>query len=103
MELCNQKRRLRLSIDYPVLLMDGRSVQSQAFFPDLGGDEGTLVFSFQQELDAEARGELIRRGYSLSTFSEPLNGERFDVQSYASMFRDWGWTGKLGEKPVFMR
>jgi hypothetical protein len=94
---------LQVCIDFSVPLADGRTLRSQAHFPDLGGDKGTLIFTFQQDLDAVARRELKNHGYALSTFSEPLDNESFDIQSYASMFREWGWTGALGAKPRFMR
>lgn len=94
---------LRVQVGFNVRLSCGKTIQTQAVFPDLGGESGTLVFTFQQELGSEERQELKSMGFALSTFSEPGEGEQFDLQSYAEMFRAWGWTGSLGEKPRFMR
>jgi hypothetical protein len=93
---------VRIFLGYAAVLSDGTRLPSQALFPDLGGVFGTLVFDSADVLDAAARRDLAAQGYSISTFSEPLPNEEFDVGSYAEMFSEWGWTSNERQKPSWM-
>ena len=93
---------VRVMIGYVVTLSDGRRLTSQALFPDFGGPFGTLVFRSQDSLDEAARRDLVAQGYGMSTFAEPLPNEDFDVDSYAEMFSEWGWTSAEAKKPAWL-
>lgn len=93
---------IRVEIGFIATLSNGSKLTSQALFPDLGSALGTLVFSSQDAVDRATRGDLVAQGYGISTFSEPLPQEVFDVDSYAEMFAEWGWTGTAREKPTWM-
>jgi hypothetical protein len=94
--------RIRVVVGYVAVLPDGSQIQAQALFPDFGGTFGTLVFDSADTLDARTRADLAAQGYSISTFSEPLPKERFDIDSYAQMLSDWGWTSNELRKPPWM-
>jgi hypothetical protein len=102
--LVNAARELgvRVVLAYVAVLSNGKKVPTQALFPDLGGAFGTLVFDTADEMAPEARRDLVTQGYSISTFSEPLPKEEFDLESYADMFSEWGWTSNEMRKPTWM-
>jgi len=91
---------LRVTIGHTVTLFDGTELVSEALFPDLSNPLGILVF--QETPDANARQELVQRGLGISTFSAPLPDQEFDLDSYAGMFAEWGWTGPEELKPAWM-
>lgn len=90
---------VRIVVGYVVCLPDGNSISTQALFPDLGGAIGTLVFASADDVNEEFRRYLIDQGFSISTFSEPLPNEEFDLEGYAEMFCEWGWTSDDRLKP----
>lgn len=91
-----------IEIGRKITLSDGRALTPQALFPDLGSELGTLVFRWEDDLDAETRHELVSKGYGVSTFSEPSSAEAFDVNNYAEIFSEWGWVGASNMKPKWM-
>lgn len=93
---------LRVEIGRIVILASGRPVVSQALFPDLSCPLGNLVFRSDETPDASTRRELSERGFGISTFSEPRAEGVFDLDSYAEMFAEWGWTGNAAAKPTWM-
>ncbi|KJC62336.1 hypothetical protein UP10_03140 [Bradyrhizobium sp. LTSPM299] len=97
-----QELGVRVVIAYVAVLSDGKQISTQALFPDLGGAFGTLVFASMDVLDREAERDLVAHGYSISTFSEPLPKDEFDLESYAEMFSEWGWTSNEMQKPTWM-
>lgn len=84
-----------------VKLPDGGAVTSQALLPDLGAKLGTLVF--QEVPTAVIRAALLSQGFTCSSYSEPLPTETFDLEGYAEMFAEWGWTGDQRFKPAWIR
>ena len=96
-ELC-----VRIELEYVVPLFDGGTLKTQARFPDLGNELGTLVFSSRDSVDVAAKRAALAQGYGISTFAEPGSNEQFDRDSYAEMFAEWGWIGAEGEKPDWM-
>ncbi|HVT32934.1 MAG TPA: hypothetical protein VHE32_09820 [Rhodanobacteraceae bacterium] len=97
-----KKLDVRVAIAYVAVLSNGMRLPTQALFPDLGGALGTLVFDSADILDSTARRDLIAQGYAISTFSKPLQMEDFDIDSYAEMFSEWGWTSEEMRKPTWM-
>lgn len=93
---------LRIEIGYKIKLSDGRTLVSQAYFPDLSNPQGILIFDWPDAVDASARRELKGMGLGATIFGEPSPKEEFDVGSYKEMFSEWGWTGRPGEKPSWM-
>lgn len=93
---------VRVMIGYVVTLSDGRKLTSQALFPDFGSTFGTLVFRSEDAIDSDARRDIVKQGYGMSTFSDPLPNEEFNVDNYAEMLAEWGWTRAEAEKPEWM-
>jgi hypothetical protein len=93
---------LTIKLGYDVKLPDGITIVSEALFPELGNPKGTLVFCSSVQLDSKIRRDLMAEGYGISTFSEPLSGEIYDVTNYADMFLEWGWSGDASQKPQWM-
>jgi hypothetical protein len=93
---------LRITVAHVVTLSGGRPLHSEAYFPDLGNPRGTLVFRPTGDLDNSARQELKAQGYGISTFSEPLPSETFEIENYAEMFSEWGWSGEMNQRPSWM-
>ena len=97
-----EELNVRVLVGYEVPLTDGGKLPSQALFPDFGSALGTLVFRSQDEVNAEARRELIKRGFGMSTFSEPLPNEEFDIESYKEMLSEWGWASEERNRPDWL-
>jgi hypothetical protein len=93
---------IRIIVGFIVRLPDDYLLPTEALFPDLGGLNGTIVLNSDYEFDAEVRRSLMAQGFSISAFSEPLQNENFDLDSYAEMFTEWGWTGNECLKPEWM-
>jgi hypothetical protein len=93
---------IRIIVGYVARLPDGATVPTQALLPDLGGALGTLVFASSDALEASIRSALVKQGFSVSTFSEPAPNEEFDLDGYAEMFSEWGWTSDGKPKPPWM-
>lgn len=93
---------VRVIVGHIVTLSNGRRLSAEVFFPDLGRSLGTLVFDSNFPLDEVARQEIVEQGYGVSSFSEPLPNEEFDIADYAEMFLDWGWSGSDIHRPSWM-
>ena len=94
-----QELGVRIFLAHVVVLSNGRQIPTQALFPDLGGTFGTIVFDSP---DPESERDLIAQGYSISTYLQPPPTEEFDLESYAEMFSEWGWTSNEMQKPPWM-
>jgi hypothetical protein len=93
---------LRAEFGYRPVLPSGGTVVAVAWIKDLGAPKGMLLFSDTNEFRNYAQ-ELISVGYGCSVVGEPRLYEDFDLSEFEEMFRDWGWSGVLGMKPVWMR
>lgn len=93
---------LTIKLGYGAKLPDGTTIASEALLPEPGNPKGTLAFCSSVRLDRKVRQGLLAEGYGISTFSEPLPGEVFEVANYADMFCEWGWSGEASEKPCWM-
>lgn len=93
---------LRVEIGYAIALSDKRKLVADGWFPDLSNSRGNLVFRSEHGPDASARQELKELGFGVTTYSEPLPTEQFDIDGYAEMFAEWGWTGPKELKPNWM-
>jgi len=93
---------LRLELGYQPVLPSGRALVAAARIEDLGAPNGMLLFRDTNELREFAE-ELASAGYGYSVLGEPALDEDFDLSEFEKLFRDWGWSGVLGAKPVWMR
>ncbi len=91
---------LRVDTSYTVVLSSGLSFTAEAYFPDLGTSRGTAVFT--SPLQPDLAMELRSGHHPASHFGAPLDGEKFDLESYAEMFAEWGWSGAPGDRPAWM-
>jgi hypothetical protein len=93
---------LRAELGFRVLLPNGQELSTVARIADVGAPNGMLLFrSYDHVRDFTQA--LSDGGYGYSVIDEPRPDEEFDLQSYEEMFRDWGWSGQLGDKPAWMR
>ena len=68
---------------------------------DLGAENGMLVVSDYDDVKAHLA-EITKAGYGFSVLDEPSPLEGYDLESYAQMFRDWGWSGVESQRPQWM-
>jgi len=68
---------------------------------DLGAENGMLVVSDYDEVKAHLA-EITKAGYGFSVLDEPSALEEYDLDTYAQMFRDWGWSGVETQRPLWM-
>jgi hypothetical protein len=101
LERAAEELGVRIFVGYNAQLPDGNSIQTQALFPDFGGALGMIVIS--ETVDASILRHWVMQGFAISTFSEPLPNEEFDLDNYSEMFSEWGWTSYEGSKPAWMR
>jgi hypothetical protein len=97
-----QELGVRVFLAYVAVLSNGRQIPTQALFSDLGGTFGTIVFDSTDVPDLESERDLVAQGYSISTYLQPPPTEEFDLESYAEMFSEWGWTSNEMQKPAWM-
>ena len=92
---------LRVESEHTIVLADGTRLTAEAFFPDLGGPTGIAVFS-SDDLSAVSIEELLRAGHTASFIGEPGAREVLEIDGYARMFAEWGWTGGPDRRPFWM-
>lgn len=92
---------LRIELGVTVALPSGARIAAAALLPDLGARRGMLVVraydSVKQSLE-----ELRREGWAFSVLEDGRPGAPFDRESYAEMFRDWGWSGPPSARPAWL-
>jgi hypothetical protein len=93
---------LRVELGFRLALPGDRELIAVARVADLGAHNGMLLFRSYDEIKSYAQ-DLLALGYGYSVIDEPRSDEVFDIESFKEMFRDWGWTGGLGQKPKWMR
>ena len=93
---------LQAELGFRLVLPSGRAVVTVARIADLGSPNGMLLFCDFDEIRGHVQ-ELQDAGYGFSVLDEPRRDEEFDLTGYQEMFRDWGWSGRLGAKPAWMR
>ena len=96
---------LRVIIGPIIKFKSGKKIAFEAYFPDLSNKRGIYVVQFSDayKLDKFDRDELLKSGVGLSTFDCPEENEEFCVESYVEMFREWGWSGNVSDKPEWTR
>jgi hypothetical protein len=93
---------LQAELGFRLVLPSGQAVVTVARIADLGAPNGMLLFRAYDEIRDHVQ-ELLDAGYGFSVVDEPRPDEEFDVIAFQEMFRDWGWSGQLGDKPAWMR
>ena len=93
---------LHAELDFTLTLPSGQQVIPVARIADLGAPNGMLLFRTYSDIGDSAQA-LLDAGYGYSVVDEPPPNEKFDLASFREMFRDWGWSGKLGGQPGWMR
>ncbi|WP_250623309.1 hypothetical protein [Pinirhizobacter soli] len=84
------------------ITLDGKhTVHAVARIRDLSAENGMLVVSDYDEVKAHLV-EITKAGYGFSVLDEPSPLEKYDLESYAQMFRDWGWSGIETHRPLWM-
>lgn len=101
--LMRAARELGLTITAPFRcdVDDETEVWAVAHLPELGGVNGTLVFTSDQ-FDRRVFGFLKGRGFACSSFDEPLDSEEYDIQGCRELFADWGWSSARRDAPPWI-
>lgn len=95
---------LDIVVPYHVGLGNNVTVRAEFLVRNFGAENGTLVFT-----DTDAvwphRKELLCLGYGYSVLDEPTDvpNERYDRELFIEMLSEWGWTGREGDKPDWVR
>lgn len=91
---------LGLHVDrgFKVTLGGKHVIHAVARVRDLGAENGMLVVSDYDEVKAHLA-QITKAGYGFSVLDEPSPLEEYDLESYAQMFRDWGWSGVESQRP----
>ena len=89
-------------LGFRLVLPSGQAVVAVARIADLGAPNGMLLFRADDEIRDHDQ-EFEDAGYGFSVVDEPRPDEEFDLTAFQEMFRDWGWSGRLGAKPAWMR
>jgi hypothetical protein len=93
---------VRILVGFEAKLSDGNMMFTQALFPDLGGPLGMIVMASSDQTETSIARDLLAHGFAISTFSEPLPNEEFDLNNYSEMFSEWGWTGDEDSRPSWI-
>jgi len=96
--LACRQLKLQVDFDFQVTLDDGHKVKAAARVRDVGAKNGMLVVSDFEDIKNSVD-SIINAGYGYSVIDEPGPSMQFDLESYAEMFRDWGWSGGKGREP----
>jgi len=101
--LAQARDELGLHVDreFTVALDDKHVIHAVARVRDLGAEKGMLVVSDYDEVKAHLA-QITKAGYGLSVLDEPSPLEEYDLERYAQMFRDWGWSGVESQRPQWM-
>ena len=92
---------LQMDSGFAITLDGKHKVHAVARVRDLGAENGMLVISSVDDVKAH-RAEITQAGYGFSVLDEPSSQEEFDLESYAQVFRDWGWSGIETQRPAWM-
>jgi hypothetical protein len=93
---------LRVETEHTITLPSGTRLEAEAFFPDLGTPAGMAVIR-SDLVGSETIAELLfEMRYPASFIGEPSPAEKFDIDSYAEMFTEWGWCGTTATRPPWM-
>lgn len=93
---------LQAELGFRLVLPSGQAVVTVARIADLGAPNGMLLFRAYDEIRDHVQ-ELEDAGYGFSVVGEPRPDAEFDLTVFQKMFRDWGWSGRLGAKPAWMQ
>ena len=102
-ELVRAAENLGLEViaPYTFELPSGLQLNADALFPELGAPKGTIVVALRKAAPSVAH-ELHAIGYTMSSMSEPIKGQDFDLDSYREMFKEWGWSSEARERPSWL-
>lgn len=92
---------LRIVAPFGIRLPSGLELTAEALFPDFGAPNGTVVIESRSRV-AGVGSELKKLHYTLSSFRAPLEGQEVNIQSYADMFREWGWSSGERQPPSWL-
>jgi hypothetical protein len=92
---------LHVDPDFTITLDGKHMVHAVARVRGLGAENGMLVISDYEEA-RDHLAEITRAGYGFSILDEPSSQGEYDLESYAQVFRDWGWSGVETQRPLWM-
>ena len=94
---------LRVEMDHSITLASGTRLEVDAFFPDLGTHAGMAVLRSDLVGSETIEDVLFEMRYPAAFIAEPSAAEEFDIDSYAAMFSEWGWSGVPESRPAWMK
>ena len=96
-------KELGLRVEFSRMIFVGKefSIESLAYFPDLGGRNGMIVVTDFSEV--RGKHELISdAGYGFTTLTDPHCDHSDDKVAFIEMAIDWGWTGPEDRRPSWL-
>jgi hypothetical protein len=90
---------VQIDFDYSVEIDPGKTLTCVGRLRNFGAAKGMLIVSSFQDV-RDRQSELARRGYGYSVLSDKMS--EYDRESTVEMLADWGWTGPIGEQPLWL-
>ena len=80
---------LDIQLNVEVATLSGSNATADAV---ISQSNGLRMFIFEITPDRTVLQKLREQGDGCSSFGEPLANEKFDLDSYVEMFREWGFS-----------
>ena len=81
---------LTIQLNVEVTLSSGNKTKADAVISQV--NHKFRMFIFEDTTNSKEFQRLIDQGDGFTSFGEPGANEKFDLDSYAEMFREWGFT-----------
>lgn len=90
---------LRVEIGFDLDVGEGQVVHAIARIPDLGFQNGMLVFDDWAAVKAHADRVVDVFGFGYSCLFPSSDAEVGDIEEWKKIFRDWSWSGAADRIP----
>jgi hypothetical protein len=99
-EIGGRELGVRVLLRPKIPLSNDIQLEPTAWLPDFGGGKGTLIF--EGSLNYRNLALFVRdAGYTASTMGSVTKEFAFDVQEFAGMLSEWGWSSD-GPQPEWL-
>jgi hypothetical protein len=95
---------LRVEAPASIVLPAGEQIDVDVLLCDFGAQRGMVLVTDDEVVWAH-RASIVEAGYGFSVLSDPApDGDyAFPLADTIDLLRDWGWSGKPQDEPVWMR
>lgn len=81
---------LTIQLNVEVTLSSGNRTEADAVISQ--ANRKSRMFIFENTMSSKEFQSLVDQGDGYASFDEPSANEEFDLENYAEMFRDWGFS-----------